>query len=492
MKIFLSIISFIFVTIFVVVSAAQERSGIVTFQAEDAKLVGSVRVEREGEGFSGTGYVIGFEKEGDACVFEVSISTAGFYDMNFVQKSFPDQFKENIVTVDDKRVGTVTVKSGTFTNSLLRRIYLEEGTRRIALINDWGWISLDKLQLKRSAPPPKDWYEASSKLVNPNANENARRLMHYLADGFGKRIVSGQAAPGGILGPECRAILKETGRLPAMLAFDFIDVTESNFSRGPKDSVVKNALEFDRMGGIVTICWHWHAPDKYITGEWYKAFYTAETNIDLKAIMDGDDKEGYELLLTGIDAAAGELKTLCEAGVPILWRPLHEASGTWFWWGAAGPEAYKKLWNLIYRRLTEHHSLNNLIWVWNGQAADWYPGDDTVDIIGEDVYGGDRDYASQSTRFIQAKTYTKAKKLIVLSENGPLFDPDLAFRDDAAWGYFGTWHGDFVVEKNDEGYIDVYCEKHTEKEMLKKVYRHDKIVTLDKLPDLRTYPLATW
>jgi len=81
-----------------------------------------------------------------------------------------------------------------------------------------------------------------------------------------------------------------------------------------------------------------------------------------------------------------QLKRLQDAGVPILFRPLHEAEGAWFWWGAKGPEATKELWLLLHDRLTNHHKLNNLIWVWNSLLPAWYVGDDTVDILSADVY----------------------------------------------------------------------------------------------------------
>ena len=95
--------------------------------------------------------------------------------------------------------------------------------------------------------------------------------------------------------------------------------------------------------------------------------------------MNGEDEEGYELLMKDIDAIAQQLLILQEADVPILWRPLHEASGGWFWWGASGAEAYKQLYILLYDKLTNEYGLNNLIWLWNGQDADWYPGDEYVD-----------------------------------------------------------------------------------------------------------------
>ena len=69
----------------------------------------------------------------------------------------------------------------------------------------------------------------------------------------------------------------------------------------------------------------------------------------------------------------------------MLWRPLHEASNGDFWWGN-DKEAYKWLWKLMYERQTKYHKLNNLIWVWSAQNADWYVGDEYCDVLSCDVY----------------------------------------------------------------------------------------------------------
>ena len=139
---------------------------------------------------------------------------------------------------------------------------------------------------------------------------------------------------------------------------------------------------------------------------------------------------------------------------------------------------------LLYDRLTNEYGLNNLIWVWNGQDKDWYPGDEYVDIIGEDIYPGERVYTPQTSKYLEVLEYTDMNKMIVLSENGCLFDPDLAERDGAMWGCFITWNGEFVLEGSES---EVLSEKYTQTDMLKKVYGHEHVITRDELPDLKNY-----
>jgi mannan endo-1,4-beta-mannosidase len=328
----------------------------------------------------------------------------------------------------------------------------------------------------------------AAELVDPKATDRAKRLMQYMADIYGEYTISGQYGDMGILGPEFIAINNATGEFPAMLGLDFIEYTPSRVANGSIGRDVDYALRFNQEGGIITFAWHWNAPEPYLINSsdnpWWKGFYTEGTTINLKKIMDGEDQEGYDLLIRDIDAIAEQLKRLQKADIPILWRPLHEASGGWFWWGATGPQSYIKLYQLLFDRLTNYHDIHNLIWVWNGQNKDWYPGDEYVDIVGTDVYPGQRIYSSQSTKFNELIEWNgDSKKIIAMTENGCLFDPELAARDNAMWSYFGTWEGEFLTLNN----TYTLSEKYTETKMLIKVYTSKKVITLDELPDLKTY-----
>lgn len=267
-----------------------------------------------------------------------------------------------------------------------------------------------------------------------------------------------------------------------------MDYTPSRVSFGGAGNAVDYALDFYcNHGGIVTFCWHWNAPEDYLINSteqpWYSGFRKEATTIDLDAIADGTDTKGKELLLRDIDAIAEAMKPLNEAQVPILWRPLHEASGGWFWWGDCKPESYLWLWNLLYDKLTNEHGLNNLIWVWNGQDPAWYPGDDTVDIIGIDIYPPEHTYTSQSSTFSDMTQWTTERKIVALTENGCMPDPDLLVRDGAMWSWFCTWSGEFIHD------FGIASEKYTELSMWEKVYKSEHTLSLSDLPCLWEYPL---
>lgn len=455
-----------------------------TYEAEEARMTGNVHEENSTSGYSGTGYATGFAEDEDTCVFQIDISEEGFYDLNFYSAS--TDYKENYVTVDGDSYGTVMTDTKDFAVSSVARVYLTAGTHEVAVAKFWGWIDLDKLDVVTSAPIDPGIYQVSAKLCNENATEETKRLMSYLCDNYGTKILSGQYCDTGAFGKEFQVVKKATGKTPAVLGLDFIEYSPSRVENGSSSKATEFAIQHWENGGIVTFCWHWNAPSKYLTGQWYSGFYKEHTNIDLAKIMNGGDEEGYDLLLQDIDAIAVQLKILQDAGVPVLWRPLHEASGGWFWWGNAGAEAYKKLYVLLYDKLTNEYGLNNLIWVWNGQDADWYPGDAYVDIIGEDIYPGEHVYTSQVNKYMEAVNYTDPPKMVVLSENGCVLDPDLAIRDGAMWGFWCTWGSEFVAKNTS---IFSYSDQYTEEEALKRFYENEAVITLDDIPDLSTYPI---
>jgi len=453
----------------------------ILLTAEEAKIAGGVKIQE----LEDKRYLTGFENDGDRCSFQVSIPHDGQYDLTFKIMSLGGH-KENRVLLDGISIGIIIADRKEFEDSTLEKIYMEKGEHTVTVETFWGWINLDSLHITSAIPVDEKIYQVDVTLVNPNADSITKNLMSYLVENYGKNIIAGQFAQTGLNSKEFRAIFQATGgKIPAMLGLDLIEYSPSRVANGSTSKSVEYAIEFWEKGGITSLCWHWNTPEKYLEGiddePWWRGFYKEATTIDLDKIMNGEDEEGYQLLLDDIDAIAIQLKRLEDAGVPILWRPLHEASGGWFWWGDAKSESFKKLWIIMYERLTNDHEINNLIWVWNGQSHDWYPGDEYVDIIGEDIYPGERVYNSQSYKFNQAVKYTDKNKIIAMTENSCLFDPDLAIRDRACWAWFSTWEGEFVINAVN-GRLS---EQYTESEMVNKVYNHENVITLDKLPDFK-------
>lgn len=443
-------------------------------EAESGILLGDAALSSVGSGYSGDGYVNNFHNPQDGVELKISIPAACHYDLHFYMNS-NGQYKQNAVWVDGENIANVATESQGFSDCVVNSVWLDEGEHTLKLTSGWGWVDFDRLIITQSETIGDDFYTAADALVNPNATKETVNLYNYLKSIYGSYTLSGQHADG-FDTDEFRLLKEKTGKLPAVIEIDLIELSPS---RGGTEENVQHyvdlAKEYDKKGGIVVINWHWNAPKKYLYDSadqpWWKGFYTEGTGIDIEKIMQGEDSEGMELLYEDMDLIAQVLLKLQNERIPVLFRPLHEASGGWFWWGAKGAEPYKKLYKALYERLVDHHGINNLIWVWNAEGADWYPGDDWVDIASTDIYAAPNEHSSQIDKFMKMHEDTGGEKMIALAENGVQIDPDMMTRDNVYWLYFCTWGGDFVTTG-----------QYTSDEMFKKVYEAENVITLDELP----------
>lgn len=453
-----------------------------TYEAENGKLSNDMSVISDGNA-SGGKSVGKFENDRSYCQIKINVPSDGIYDI-VIRSMGIGGSKENDIYTDGKKVGTFTSENNKFSDYTVSAVSLTKGDHNIRIIKSWGWIELDKITVKTGAKISNSTYNVTSSLVNRNATANTKKLYSFLKDSYGKYVITGQQCDGGINGNEFKAIKNLTGDYPALLGLDLMDYTPSRTAFGASSSAVEKAIEFANKGGIVTLCWHWNAPTEYLNSTanssdgWWGGFYTQSSKFDIAKVMNGQDAKGKKLLDRDIKEIAKQLKRLEKAGVPVIWRPLHEASGGWFWWGAKGSDAYKKLWKYLYKELTNTYGCNNLIWVYNGQSADWYPGDEYVDIVGEDIYPGNHVYDPQVSRFKQAINYGSKTKITALTENGCIFDIDSAVSINALWSWFMTWGGEFTVNGSN------YSEKYTEKSVIQKMYASKYSLTLGSLPKI--------
>ncbi|UCM91390.1 glycosyl hydrolase [Streptomyces marincola] len=452
-------------------AAPPVRQAPEVYEAEDGELQG-VTVASTAPGFSGTGYVEGFDEADDQVTVTIPDSPGGLYELT-VHYRGPYGRKNAVLRLNGEGMGEVTLPETTeFSTAPAGKVLLEPGDNTISVVNGWGWYEIDALAL---APvPPRPPHQVTGEPVNPHATPEARGLLRYLTDGYGRRILSGQQDMSGI------AWLEENiGRTPAVAGLDMMDYSPSRVERGTSSQEVENALAWDERGGITTFVWHWNAPAGLIDEpgrEWWRGFYTDATTFDLAAALADPASEEYALLLRDIDAIAAELTRLRDAGVPVLWRPLHEAEGGWFWWGAKGPEPAKELWRLMHQRMTEVHELHNLLWVWNSVDPAWYPGDDVVDIVSADSYPPAGDHGPVSGTYDRLVELGQDAKLVALTEVGSIPDPDLLEAYRADWAWFVTWSGDFLTDgvSNPRAHLE-------------HVYHHPRVVTLDELGDFKEH-----
>ncbi|GAB6089830.1 glycosyl hydrolase [Spirochaeta dissipatitropha] len=395
--------------------------------------------------------------------------------------------KHNDVHVNDEYIGEFISKdSGNWMEILVGDVLLVQGLNKISIRPHWGYFDVQSIKL--DYPEDYSWiFNVEASLVNPDANDNTLRLMQFLVDNYGKKVISGQMDLTWDDSIDMFSrVYEDTGHYPALAGYDFMNYTR-DVDGGSGLLQVEEAKQWWADNGIVSFMWHWRDPGR-ATYEFYSDRTDFSLPYDIEAAEWLTESSDYSHMIEDIDLISGELLRLQDAGVPVLWRPLHEASGRWFWWGRSGPDAHIAHWKLMYRRMTEHHGLNNLIWVWNGQHPDWYPGDDYVDIIGEDVYPGRNEYGSQSARFLQAAAMIEDRdnpKLIALTENGSIPDPDLIRRDGAWWSWFMVWNDGRSTNTDSNNFWS--GEWHNDQQHKQHVYNHELVITRDDLPELSSY-----
>jgi mannan endo-1,4-beta-mannosidase len=268
---------------------------------------------------------------------------------------------------------------------------------------------------------------------------------------------------------------EKTGRKPVIVSLDLMDYSPSRREKGaePSDLTQDAVLYANLHKMVLTLNWRWNAPMHLIDNHkepWYNGYYAAATEFDLAQALSNPDSPEYQALIRDIDAIAAQLKLIADADVPVLWRPLHQAEGRWFWWGAKGPEAFKELWRLLFTRLTKHHQLHNLIWVLTSEDPAWYPGDDVVDIIGVDAYPADR-RSLLADNWRQLQKQYNGRKLIALTEFGGVPNIEEMQKQGIWFSFFISWTDQNRAKLGPMTEDPLY---------LAKIYQSTSVVTLDE------------
>lgn len=382
-------------------------------------------------------------------------------------------------------------------------------------LNSEGDIDMDTaLAYETDYEAMKAYFESRevdpTKPVSENAqtNEKTMEVWNYLRSVYGKQVITCQQ----MMGNECYEDLvfyNATNDLTAMKGYDFIFCTGSYHS----DDMIDEAIEWSKeSGGLCAFTWHWNVPKDIDNPEGGYAFYTNEiTNFSQVNAVTPGTKE-YETVIHDIDLIATKIQRMESEGVTILFRPLHEASGAWFWWGLHGRdsatnEVFQKLWYMIYDRLENYHKLTNIIWVWNGQNPHTAIHPNAFDIEGIDRYYDQEDISAEALSTYYEKCYGELAgydkycaelagmestgKMMALTECGYIPDPEGIKAANTMWLYYMVWNGDFIYETDAAGkaMVDLNGTPHPNpkkgitNEMLAEYFSNDLYITHNKLPE---------
>jgi poly(3-hydroxybutyrate) depolymerase len=221
---------------------------------------------------------------------------------------------------------------------------------------------------------------------------SSRTALLTLLDGLaGQHVLSGQhnREPNADPTKYTRVAQQIAGQTPGLWGGDFLFLPEDVQHR---QTMVDEAIRQWRAGSVVALTWHMCPPTVSSTCTW---------NDDILRPLRQDQWD--ELVTNGtplntayrkrLDEAVPYLRQLQDAGVPVLWRPIHEMNDGWSWWGGrSGPDGSRKLYEITYDHLTGAKGLSNLVWVWNikdvdmGAAGGYLPDRAKFDVASLDVW----------------------------------------------------------------------------------------------------------
>lgn len=403
----------------------------------------------------------------------------------------------------------LTVKDGVYNSATYKITYTVSyaanatfGDRSADLTFTAGSLNTSvSVTQKGLSVPEIDKSKIPTSPVNASATASAKKLYTFLRDNYGVKTLSGVQSCMAHTNDYVDAVAALTGKHPALAGYDFLYLqfspTPANWSWKQDYTDVSNQVEHWNAGGIICYMWHWNAPKdeetfrNNTTGEGSYAFYSKDTPFDIREAL----KEGtwqHEFILQDIDEVAYTLKLLQDKGIPVLFRPLHEAagnyggSGAWFWWGKYGPEYCKQLWNLLQDRLQNHHGLNNILWVWTvdckqgkeEEAAQWYPGDDRVDIVGFDVYADDTD--AKTMQYAYLDKIAGGKKIYTVSECGNIPSPTKNLVAGLPWSWFMVWS-----TKGDNDAPNPFGYPLNTESYWKELMGSNLVITREEMPSLK-------
>lgn len=269
-------------------------------------------------------------------------------------------------------------------------------------------------------------------------SSSKQQVINYLRAVSGSNIVSGQhnKEPASNPGQYTQQVKDVTGQYPGLWGGDLMFRAEDVANR---QRVIDQAKTEWANGSLVSLTWHVCPPTMGSSCEFEGGVKSRITDAQFSQVVTNGTALN-NAWKRRLDEVVPYLQQLKGAGVPVLFRPLHEMNEQWNWWGKRpGANGGAKLYQITHDYLAGK-GLDNLIWVWNvqdnpeGGWANYYPGNSYVDVASLDVWY--KNYPSASD--YQQLQSIAGSKPIALAEMGKVPNSAL-LNSQTRWSYFMIW-----------------------------------------------------
>lgn len=297
------------------------------------------------------------------------------------------------------------------------------------------------------------------------------------------------------------------GDYPGVFSVDFATIMDDRYNSGENAIRRRVILEARERGEVILACAHLNNP---LTGG--DSWDNSRKDVVKSILTPGNATR--EKFLSWLDRLADFCLNLKDSKgelVPVIFRPLHEHTQSWSWWGSSctTETEFIEFWQMMVKYLRDTKGVHNLLYSVSPQLDSWYddqtirnrllyrwPGDNYVDFIGMDCYHGENPTSFSNYLRIATEISLQKRKPCGVTEDGVE-----SFTRADYWTYSVLepakdkrismavfWRNKYVgSNESDKHYFSVYP-GHPSEDNFRKMYSNERTFFSKDLPDMYSLP----
>ncbi len=296
------------------------------------------------------------------------------------------------------------------------------------------------------------------------------------------------------------------GDYPGVFSVDMGPIMDDRHDNGENAIRRRVIIEAYDRGEVITMCCHLNNP--HTGGD----SWDNKSNDVVKSILTEGHatRTKYLQWLDRCADFANNLKGTDGKLIPIIFRPYHEHTQTWSWWGSkcTTEDEFIRFWRFTVEYLRDTKGVHNFIYAISPQMDEDYgggakdrltyrwPGDEYVDFIGMDCYHYNWKQAFKTNLDAMSKLSLEKNKPCGVTETGPEgFDWTdywtnhiLACAVNQRVSMIVMWRNKYVGNnENDRHFYSVYP-GHPSEDDFREMYDSPNTFFSKDLPDMYTMP----